>query len=319
MGWNDHMEDFEPELPNQATLHEHPFEPDDHWLKNAPAELQAVAMRRWFLARFCDPVHDLPYNGREGGYVFVNGGPYDPDEELQERFHDVVDLDVIQELVHELYQEVGDEWTPIDRDEPDWDDQLFLTVSSRSDPYEMLETRLGEIVQTINGVEQLPTFQLITNLAHGATITALETYLWDVVTFWTCNDHEIFKRFVSTSKGDFGDKKLKVSEIFATVDSLQDSFKKHLQELVWHRLHVVKPMIEEGFEIKIPEIKDLMRHVLVRNHIVHRGGKTFEGEEIVLKPADVRDVVISVRFFASSIENELKKKYPPPADDAVEF
>lgn len=40
-----------------------PFDPDNSWLERADRDDQLTAMREWFLARFCDPVHNTPYNG----------------------------------------------------------------------------------------------------------------------------------------------------------------------------------------------------------------------------------------------------------------
>lgn len=56
---------------------------------------------------------ETPYNGREGGYLFIHGGPYDPSEELQQRFSGVVPDVFIDGVVQELYEEVGDMWAPI--------------------------------------------------------------------------------------------------------------------------------------------------------------------------------------------------------------
>lgn len=38
---------------------------------------QVEAIANWFLYNFEDPVHHAPHDSREGGYIFVYGGPYD--------------------------------------------------------------------------------------------------------------------------------------------------------------------------------------------------------------------------------------------------
>lgn len=83
MGWNDHIDDSElANLPPEAYENifdtDGPFDPNNHWLETADEDDQKTAMREWFLARYCDPAQETPYNGREGGYLFVNGGPYNP-------------------------------------------------------------------------------------------------------------------------------------------------------------------------------------------------------------------------------------------------
>lgn len=46
-------------------------------------------MMDWFMERYEDPAHGVPYNSELGGYIYVHGGPYDASEELQEAFPNV--------------------------------------------------------------------------------------------------------------------------------------------------------------------------------------------------------------------------------------
>ena len=60
----------------------------------------------------------------------------------------------------------------------------------------------------------------------------------------------------------------------------------------------------------MPDIADLMKEVLVRHDIVHRGGRTEEGSPVNVNEGDVRRVVEMVRIFAGVIEAELVIRYP---------
>lgn len=313
MGLNDHFDDDRPELPAEAGDTEaRQFDPDDDWIKSAPRELQIEAMRRWFYDRYEDPANDTPYNGREGGYLFIYGGPYDPDDEIQGRFCHVVDYEVMDELIQELYAEVGDQWAPIDHEGVDYGEELSMLVMHRSDPNRMLSDRLTQIeaVLTVNGTTQAT--QLTTQLAHGAVITALESYLWDTVAYWTAHDEATLRDFVATNK-DFQAKTLRLSTIFERLEGLKDEVNSYLQDLVWHRLDKVKPLMEQGLKINLPEIDELMQEVLVRHDIVHRGGRTKEGEPVTVFADRVRDVSGKVRAFVNAIEAELDRRYPNPS------
>jgi hypothetical protein len=69
MGHNDHMDDDGPELPPGAgNSDQHPFEPNDAWLKDAPPELQIEAMRRWIEPSVLAPI-------RSGGVNRSSEGP----------------------------------------------------------------------------------------------------------------------------------------------------------------------------------------------------------------------------------------------------
>jgi hypothetical protein len=99
------------ELPAAAFTDPDTHEVDDAWLAGASRPQQLAAMRLWFMARYCDPQMETPYNSEDGGYFYVHGGPYDPNDVLQERF-DFIDYPTIRILVEDLYADVGDEWAP---------------------------------------------------------------------------------------------------------------------------------------------------------------------------------------------------------------
>lgn len=318
MGFNDHLDD-EIELPPEAgNLEESLFDPNDKWIATAPKEQQIEAMRRWFLARYEDPANETPYNGREGGYQFIHGGPYDPNDEIQNRFHHVIPYDVMQELIHDLHIDVGDQWAPIHHDRYDYDDDFAMWVEAPETPHQMLTDRLSKIEALLKDIEKSEAPELLTQLTHGAVITALESYLWDTVAYWAENDQQTLRDFVSNNK-DFHERSLKLATIFNRIDGIRDEVKTYLQELVWHRLDKIKPLIENGLKIKVPDIDALMHMVVLRHDIIHRGGRTKTGTPVSIKTEDVVTAIKTVRDFVADIETELIRRYTPtpPTSDAL--
>lgn len=319
MGHNDNFDDARPELPAEAgDVETSRFDPVDTWLESAPSHLQIEAMRRWFYARYEDPAIQTPYVSSEGGYMFVWGGPYDPNDVIQERFGHVVEYKIMEKLIHDLWNECGDEWAPVDHEGVEYDDELSMVVTDRSDPYRMLADRLTQIneVLTVTGTPQA--IQLAIQLAHSATITALEAYLWDTVAFWVANDEDTLRTLVATNK-DFQKESMQLAKIFERLDGIQNEVETYLRDLVWHRLDKVKPMMELGLKINVPEIGDLMRQVLVRHDIAHRGGRNKDGAPVTVTAYEVTNLVGAVDVFALSIERELEGRFPLPEPSFVLF
>lgn len=289
------------------------FEPNDDWLASAPRDQQIAAMRRWFLDRFEDPANETPWDGEEKAYVFVWGGPYDPNDEIQRRFDGIVEYETMAELIDELWSEVGDEWAPIEPEGADFDAYLsHLFVVDRDDPKNFLEERITEIFAVL-GASALDgaNGRLLHQMAHSSLIAALEAYLADTVSYWVVKDERAMRRFVSTNK-DFQARSLTVSELFDRFENLTGEVKKYLADFVWHRLDKVKPMLASSLEIQVPEIGDLMAEIKVRHDIVHRAGRGADGALVVLSNDDLSVLRIAIRQFSNEIENELIRRFPLP-------
>jgi hypothetical protein len=300
------------DLPSAAgDFHSGPFEPDDDWLSSAPKDLQIAAMRRWFLDRYEDPANETPWDGEDKEYVFVWGGPYDPDEEIQSRFGDIVDFETMRELIEGLWRDVGDKWAPIQHEDADYDDYVsHLMVIDRSDPHRFLEERISEIfavleASALDGANN----RLLHQMAHSSLIAALEAYLADTVAYWVDKDERALRRFVSTNK-DFQARSLTVAELFERLENIRGEVKTYLADFVWHRLDKVKPMLTSGLEILVPDVGALMKEVIVRHDIVHRAGRRADGCLVELSSEDLSRLRDTVQQFSEGIEEELVRRFP---------
>jgi hypothetical protein len=134
--------------------------------RSLSAKEQLEIMQTWFHERFEDPVHELPYNSREGGYQYINGGPVDANEELQDEFGTVVDLNLIEEAVKELEVDGIYDWSPRRNGEDYYDEEdlvlpdgvvdadakwppIVVTPVSLNDARKSVEKRLSELETAI--------------------------------------------------------------------------------------------------------------------------------------------------------------------------
>lgn len=106
-------------------------------------------MRDWFLENYEDPANSTPYDGGEGGYQYIWGGPYDASEEISANFPDAEE-DEIETAVDEVQVEGTYEWAPADgRIQPDdYDDVDDINYDTRP-----LTARLDELGGQIDRIE----------------------------------------------------------------------------------------------------------------------------------------------------------------------
>lgn len=109
------------------------------------------AVKAWFLSNFEDPAQETPYNGKEGGYQWIWGGPYDAREEIEDYFGSSVPQHVIDAVVSDLERDAI-EWAPhgsriYDEDPPD---------EELGEEYVHLQSALDELEEVLNEVNTVP-------------------------------------------------------------------------------------------------------------------------------------------------------------------
>jgi len=68
----------------------------------------------------------------------------------------------------------------------------------------------------------------------------------------------------------------------------------------------------DSFAIPRPSIGELMKHIVVRHDIVHRGGKTRDGNGVIVTTETLTQLRADVVAFIEELEAHLKKTFPEP-------
>ncbi|OYE03388.1 HEPN domain-containing protein [Nostoc sp. 'Peltigera membranacea cyanobiont' 232] len=137
--------------------------------------------------------------------------------------------------------------------------------------------------------------QYLFRLLHINVITALETFLSDAFINTVTNDRKFIRKFVE-SNPEFAKHKFSLNELFVKVDKIDDYVKEYLLSQMWHNLEKVKPMYKDTFDIEFPEdLKKLFKAIKNRHHLVHRNGKSKDGEKITLTQKDIEELVAEAR------------------------
>lgn len=80
-------------------------------LKRMGRERQREYVLSWFYRNFEDPAEQTPHESREGGYLYIWGGPYDAREELWSEFEGILSEERIEEIAERIERR-GTEWAP---------------------------------------------------------------------------------------------------------------------------------------------------------------------------------------------------------------
>jgi DNA-binding MarR family transcriptional regulator len=289
------------------------FSPDDDELRLADRDQQIELMREWFLSRYCDPANETPYESAEGGYIWIWGGPYYAEEELQERFAGVVDDETIEALADDLNSDGIYEWAPIrSDDDSDYEDRFGLEIDpTRPDaPLYKLRDRLAQALSVLSlrgnaqAMEQLP------KMVFGAAISALEAYLWETVALWAKGNREVLKAIV-TGMPALRDQQIKLGEVFDVHDGIEARVMIYLQNIVWHRFDTVAKLLRQGLGVKPPSFKAFVKALERRHDIVHRSGHDKDGNPVAVTADDAKALAAEVEEFACKLYQAILENIVP--------
>lgn len=293
-----------PEAYDQFFDADGPFNPDNNWLKLASVEDQKIAVKTWFLSRYCDPAMETPYN-HDDGYLYINGGPYDPADEISNRFDGLIAEDVFNEVVEELYLEGGDEWAPIDSgQENDYDYRFSLALHEASEPLRRLQERILQASQVLELQGSSEAMLMAERLVYGAAITTLESFLWETADYWVENDEEILRNFVTRIPA-LRDETIHLGNIFERHSSLKEYVKGHLQNVLWHNWRKVAPIYRDGLGVDLGSLKIVEEALVKRHDIIHRSGHDKNGNPISVSIDEINLLHKTIEELAKRIDAQL--------------
>jgi hypothetical protein len=286
------------DLPEEAFSDSHTYEVNDSWLEKAPMEAQVAAMAQWFLARFCDPAEETPYMTSEGGYIWINGGPYDAAEQIEGRFSHLAGEDAIGLSVSEVENNGVYDWAPTALTY--LDETEDVPIDDRNEPTRRLEERINDVLAVLDLEGQAEAINTARNLAYAAIISALEAFLLETMSFWVSDRDEVVRRII-TEHPKFKDQKISLGNIYTTFSSLGRQVKAHLRRLVWHREGDVVAWFKHGLGVELG-FHRFKAEISVRHDIVHRFSHDSSGGPTVIASNDVRALAAKVVAFANEVD-----------------
>ncbi len=283
-------------------------------LKYKSKDDQIEVMRNWFFENFEDPAHSCPYNSREGGYAYIYGGPYDAQEELEMTFGGYIKDNYIEELVGELQHECF-EWSGNSNNVDDWyDDDLYSAVTSSEEPMAKFEENIDIIKSLGKGKYNKEQKKHLLNILYTNVITALETLYVELFIKSLEENQSYILNLIEKGKSEFKWSKETLALPFKTesIEQLKveliKSIKENLIIASWHNIEQVLKRYKAAFDIQTRNdwpTQEIEAATLIRNHLVHRGGKDKGGNTVNITEQNLEDLLDSATSLAKKLNDSL--------------
>ena len=266
----------------------------------------------WFFVNFEDPVQSTPYDGKEGGYQYIWGGPYEANDVIRNVFANVASEEVINAAI-EAIEHDGVEWVPNERriqaPDDDWVDRYVP-----DDPHGIFMETYDHtlVILAEHGGEDGG--DLINRMVFAQQVSALEAYLSDTLLKVTTNKKEAMERLVT------GDKNLKAEKFtladFATnPDIVVEKVTTYLRSLIYHDLPRVDFLYRTALDVRVlgseADNGKLLKAITYRHDCVHRNGMDKDGNRLtVFTKAYVQETADAMRSLVDRLEREIHGDLP---------
>ncbi len=175
----------------------------------------------------------------------------------------------------------------------------------------------NEFKQSIENVKKILVLKLeidedkvkkfIIRILYANVITALETYLSDCFIEKILKDKKIIPKLLE-SISEFNEKKLTLYNAYNWIEHLNDNIIDVISGISFHNLGKVKNMYKDVLNVDFPEDLGIVFNAIsIRHDIVHRNGKTKDGEEIILTKQDIDELIDEISKLIKYIDSQTKK------------
>ena len=203
---------------------------------------------------------------------------------------------------------------PWEIDGDDYFEEQYDAIISNKHFYETFRQAIS-FAEKLNQVEldiQLTT--ILKGQIYVSVISALEAFLSETFINLTNENEEYFRNFIETYP-DFKNTKFEMSRIFAEQERIKETARKVMVEIIYHNLSKVAKMYASTFNIEFPKIAEISKCIIIRHDLVHRNGKTKNGETVLINSVSVTDLISKSSAFVDDIAKKLNLTY----DDDLPF
>lgn len=171
-----------------------------------------------------------------------------------------------------------------------------------------LQTFKNEIVglQELNElkIDNLSAHRTLKRQIFVGVIASMETYLSDAFINTTLKSKECTKKFVSTFR-EFKDRSFSLNELYDYHEKIETICKQAMLDVIYHNLPKIKGMYKDTLGIDIGNIGTPYKAVLIRHDLVHRNGKTKDGNEVIIDKISIDNLINDIRTFIEQVDKKI--------------
>ncbi|HWS86146.1 MAG TPA: hypothetical protein VN282_04245 [Pyrinomonadaceae bacterium] len=198
----------------------------------------------------------------------------------------------------------------------DYEEDYVEAVTSNVEYYRTFSEEISSL-RRLNAVEVPDPRDLRTlrRQTYIGAITCLETYLSDAFINNVLSKEKFLESFFSNY--DFGDKKLEMGKLYDYARRVRDIAKSEMLDVMYHNLPKVSNIYKAVLDVEFPKFQAVARAISTRHDLVHRNGKTKDGDDVHIDEEVVAAVIAEVEGFVTEVNRRLEQVISSGAEGAT--
>lgn len=162
-------------------------------------------------------------------------------------------------------------------------------------------------IENIEGLLSDARNKTLTRLLFANVITAIESYLSDTIKKNVLGRPALLRRFVESNQ-QLKEKKCTVSEVFKIVDNIENTVSQLIDQTLFHNIEKTIALYKSVLDVDFPieSMSILQKAISQRHDIVHRNGKTIDGNEIEISNEDVSSLIQVIKDLIGKVDYQVK-------------
>lgn len=187
------------------------------------------------------------------------------------------------------------------------DEYELEAISENIDPKASFLNEIKNLEQLLAiKIEKEDVKDILLRQVFISMIGALETYLSDTFINKVTESVYFLEKFVENHP-EFRKQKFGLNELFQEQRLIEEKARSIMVETIYHKLPTVKRMYEDTFSISFPDISTMQKFIIQRHDLVHRNGKTTEGEKVPVSEKTITDLKNEVVDLVGKIEDNINE------------
>ncbi|MDD2776301.1 MAG: hypothetical protein PHU06_10120 [Gallionella sp.] len=228
-----------------------------------------------------------------------------------------------QRLQNEDSDEHSDEWNVLAQEYHDYQEHLFEEAEHQAELKWLRENGSSQIhkffmdeLAALEGITQrnlenrggmlfMPNSQLITKMAFAYSVTLLEAFLGDTLKSLITENDKFLENAIA-NVDEVKKAKYSLSDLQGSGTDVKSLTVRKISEILFHNIPKVKVVYEQvlGKSLSI-DISKVNKISEIRHHVVHRNGRTLDGEHIVVTAEDLYNAILCIKEFSSDLQAQI--------------